>query len=118
MVLYALQPQDLVLGGTALRLGGGQLIARRLQLPSGCRLRRLGVLQPLMQLPDAAVQPFQLRCPAKHSGTAADRAAGHGAAPVDDLSVQRHDAESVAVFPRHGDTTVQILRNDVRPSNC
>ena len=74
-------------------------------------LRDLGLLQLPVHLRCPAIQPFQFRRAAQHTGAAAGRAAGHGAAPVDDLSVQRHDAKGVAVLPGHGNAAIQILRN-------
>ena len=55
------------------------------------------------------LQPFQLIGPGQHAGGSAGGAAGHGAAPVDDLPVQRHDAEGITELTRHGDTAVQVL---------
>ncbi len=114
-LLHALEPQHLVLCGPLLGLGGAELILGGVQLPAGALLRRLGLPEPGVQGLRPAPELLQLRRPAEDARAAADGAAGHGAAPVDDLAVQRHDAEGAAVLPGHGDAAVQVLRDD-RPA--
>ena len=55
-------------------------------------------------------QSFQFVGAGQYAGAFGHAAAGHGAAPVDELAVQRDDAEAVLVLSRHGDAAVQILR--------
>ena len=111
LILYTLQAKDLVLRRPALGLGRGQFILGGVQLPLGRFLRRLGLFQLPVHVRRPAVQSFQLRRPAENAGAAAGGAAGHGAAPVDDLAVQGHNAEGVMVLPGHGDAAVQVLGN-------
>ena len=49
------------------------------------------------------------------SGAFSGAAAGHRAAGMDDLSVQRHDAEAVPVPPGDGDAAVDVLDHDRPP---
>ena len=107
----ALQPQDLVLCLAALGLRRLQLILGGGQLPGGVLLRLLCLRQFGLHGGGPGGELLQLRRPAQHTGGPAGAAAGHGAAPVDDLAVQRHDPEGVAVLPGHGDAAVQILRH-------
>ena len=94
----------LALGHLPLIAGGGELPLGLLRL-----LARLGQrLGQLFQLPP---QGGQLIGPGQDPGAAADAAAGHGAAPVDDLSVQCNNAEPVLVLARHGDAAVQVLHH-------
>ena len=112
MVFHAFQTQDLVFGGTALALGGLQFV-----LSGGEFTRRRFFLtfrrfQFFMHSGGLPVQLFQLGRTAQNACTAGRGTTCHGAATVDDLAVQRHDAESVAVLSRHGDATVHILHDD------
>ena len=111
MILLALQGQHIVLGLALLLLGHLQFVFRLLQLPLR-RLRLLrGLVEPVVQGALRAGEPFQLVGAGQHAGGAADGAAGHGAAPVDDLPVQRDDAEGAAELPGKGDAAVQILHH-------
>ena len=111
VILRALQPQHLVLGLTALALRRLQLVLGGGQLPERRLLRLSGVIHGPVHGPGAAVQFSQLRRPAQHARGAGGGAAGHGAAPVDDLAVQGDNPEGVLVFPGHGDAAVHILGN-------
>jgi len=88
-----------------------QLILGFLQLALGVLGLLFGGGQPVPHAAQLAVQFLQFVGAAQYAGAAADAAAGHGAAPVHHLSVQRDDAEAVAVLPRHGDAAVQILHH-------
>ena len=100
VVLASLQPQHLILGLAALGLRRLQLVLGGGQLPVGS-----------LHGGTAALEPLQLRRPAQYAGAAAGGAAGHGTAPIDDLAVQCHDPEGVAVLPGHGDAAVQVLHD-------
>ena len=111
MILLALILQHQIL---RLALLGGshlQLVLGLLQLPR--RLLRLGFGggQLFLHTAQLSGELLQLIGTAEHAGAAADAAAGHGAAPVHHLSVQRDDAEGIAVLAGHGDTAVQILHH-------
>ena len=112
VVFGALQPQDLVLSLAALALRGLQLVLGGVQFPVCRLLVLLCGCQLFMHGGGAAVQFLQLGGTAQHTGAAAGGTAGHGAAPVDDLTVQRHDAEGVLVLPGHGDAAVHVLHDD------
>ena len=105
----ALQPQDLVLCMAALSLRGLQLVLGGGQFPGGILLRLLCLRQLCLHGSGPGGELLQLRGPAQYTGGPAGAAAGHGAAPVNDLAVQRHDPEGVAVLPGHGDAAVQVL---------
>ena len=111
LALDTLQPQDLVLRLAALGLRGRQLVLGGGQLPGGVLLRLLCLCQLRLHGGGPGGELLQLRGPAQHAGGPAGAAAGHGAAPVDDLTVQCHDPEGVAVLPGHGDAAVQVLHH-------
>ena len=97
-VLLSLRNLQLVLclGKIALRLvrlalGRGKLVLQRAAL-GGEFLEFVGAAEDA----DVAVQ----------------RAAGHRPAPVDDLSVQRNNAETVLILSRHGNAAIQIVHHD------
>ena len=112
MIFDALQPQDFVLGGAALALGGLQFVLGSGQL-TVCRLLSChGLRELFMHTGGTAAQLLQLGGTAQHARAAGRGTAGHGTAPVDDLTVQRHDTEGVFIFAGHGDAAVHILGDD------
>ena len=58
----------------------------------------------------ALAQPFQFIGAWEDTAVFAAAAAGHGTAGVDDLAVQRHDAQPVSGGPRHPDGVAQAFR--------
>ena len=111
MILLALILQHQIL---RLALLGGshlQLVLGLLQFPR--RLLRLGLGggQLLLHTAQLSGELLQFIGTAEHAGAAADAAAGHGAAPIHHLSVQRDNAKSIAILAGHGDTAVQILHH-------
>ena len=82
-----------------------------MQLPGGAVGQEGGVLQLSLDLLAALFQLLQLAGAGEDAGIAVDAAAGHGAAGVDDLPVQRDDAEAVVVALSHLDAAVQILHH-------
>ena len=113
--LPALQCQHLLGCRPLLLLGHIQLILGLLQLTAHLLRPAVGIRQLPTQLLQLTCQPLQLVGTGQYTGAAADAAAGHGAAPVDDLPVQRHDAKAVLVPPGHGDAAVQILHHHRAP---
>ena len=111
VVRLALELQHCVLGGPALALGHLHLVPGGGQLPGGLLLLPLGGGRLLLQGPLLLPQALQLVGPGENARRAGHAAAGHGAAPVDDLPVQGDDAEAVLVFSRHGDAAVQVLHH-------
>ncbi len=111
MVFRALQPENLVLRLAALAFGGLQFVLGGGEFPARRLLGSLGGGEFFPQACGLGVQLFQFRRPAQHAGGPGGGTAGHGAAPVDDLPVQRDNTEGVAVLPGHGDAAVQIFHN-------
>ena len=95
-------------GGVQLVLGGGNL-------PLGlCQLVRRG-FQVGGQTVLLLIQPFQLVGPGQNARRAGYRAAGHGAAGVKHLAVQRDDAEAVAELSGHRHGLIHIPGDDHPP---
>ena len=116
----------LLLGQTAhLALQTDAILLCRGQLASGAGEICLGGGRFLLQLPEQLpglprlfaqnggllLDAFNFRPAGQQPGPLGTRAAGHGAARVDHLSIQGHDAEAVAVFARNGHGVIQILRH-------
>ena len=80
-----------------------------LGLAGGQFLFRLGAF--LLELRQLAAQLVQLLLAAEHADAAGGGAAGERAARVDDLAVQRDDAEPVLIAARDGYRAVEILRD-------
>ena len=59
-----------------------------------------------------AAELLQFGSAAQHARRAVGGTARHGTAPVDHLTVQRDDAEGVAILPCHGDTAVHVLHHN------
>ena len=111
MLAAGLQSQHL-LGGVLLLLPGHiQLILGLLQVPAGFLRPVGGLAQGGFQSRQLLPQPGQLAGPGQDPGAAADAAAGHGAAPVDDLTVQGDDAEAVLIPTGHTHAAVQVLHH-------
>ncbi len=87
---------------------GGQLPLRL-----GKRFRLLRAF--FLKLRALLFQPFQLIGARQHARALRRRAARHGAAGIDHLAIERHDAEAVVVFFRDGHGIAQRLRNDRAP---
>ena len=111
VLLPGLQCQHLLLCGPVLILGHVQLILGLLQVPAQVLRPAGGLGQRRFQASQLLPQPRQLAGPGQDARAAADAAAGHGAAPVDDLAVQGDDAEPVLIPPRHIHAAVQILHH-------
>ena len=122
--------QQLQLGGGVLRraalglqrgelvIHALQLLRRDIELITGRGQLALELLAPcgqlvarLRQFAAAGLQFLQLRAPGEYTRVARRAAARHGAARVDELAVQRHYADAVAVLPRDGHGVRERLRH-------
>ena len=112
MIFIALQFEHGVLRRALLALCDLQLVARFGKLALGV----LGGLGGKVELFGKAAAPrrqlAQLACAAQNACAARDRAARHRAAAVQDLTVERHDAERVRKPARDRDTTVEVFDHD------
>ena len=111
VVFAALQCQHPVIGLPLLLPGHLQLILGLLQLPVGALGHQGGILQLAAHLAQLFIELLQLPGTGEDAGAAADAAAGHGAAGVDDLAVQGDDAEAVVVALGHPNAAVQVLHH-------
>ena len=115
VVLAPLERQHAALGLALLLLGDVELILRLLQVARRLRRALLRLMQLLLKPALLFAQGRELRRARQDARAAADAAAGHRAAGMDDLSVQRHDAEAVPVPPGDGDAAVDVLDHDRPP---
>ena len=125
-VQQELQLVIVVLGGALFRLKGGHAASQlRLILQGHIQLIADGGLvgaSPLQFLAALALvlghflpllaELFQLVGPGEDAAVFHAAAAGHGAAGVDKLTVQGHDAQAVAVLAGHADGVAQALGHD------
>ena len=112
MVFVALQLEHGVLRRALLPLRDLQLVSRLRKLALGV----LGGLGGERQLFCKAAAPrrqlAQLAGSAQNACAAGDRATRHRAAAIQDLTVERHDAERIRKLTRDRDAAVEILDHD------
>ena len=112
MIFIALQFEHGVLRRALLALCDLQLVARFGKLTLGV----LGGLGGKVELFGKAAAPrrqlAQLACAAQNACAARDRAARHRAAAVQNLAVERHNAERVRKPARDRDAAVKVLDHD------
>ena len=106
------KPRLFLRRAAVLRLDGLEVVIERRQFflrfvecPLGFCLRRFAP----MRLRFRFLQPPRAR---QRARPARGRAAGHRAAGLDDLSVERDDAEAVSIRLRDGERRVHVLRDD------
>ena len=107
--------QDLVLPHTKLGLSRLQLISGGAGLPLGLSVLPGSFGGLLPEGDGLSAQPLQLVGAAQDTGAAVCRAAGHGTAGVEDLTVQSDDPELIAVLPGGGNAAVQIFHDGHPP---
>ena len=112
MIFIALQFEHGVLRRALLALCDLQLVARFGKLALGV----LGGLGGKVELFGKAAAPrhqlAQLAGSAQNACAARDRAARHRAAAIQDLAVERHDAERVRKLTRDRDAAVEVFDHD------
>ena len=111
VIFTPLQGQHPVIGLALLIPGHLQLVLGLLQLPVGTLGQEGGLLKLRLDLFQLFVQLLQLPGSGQDTRIAADAAAGHGAAGVDDLAVQSDDAEAVVVALGHLYAAIQVLHH-------
>jgi len=95
-----------------LEIGGLELVFRLGELAGGLvQLARAGG-KLVVQLLRAGLLGLELVGAGEDTGVFGGAAAGHGAAGVDELAVERHDAKLVLVPLRHGDRVRKRFAHD------
>ena len=118
VVFLARELQHSFVCRTLLRLGDLQLVLRLGQLTLRFLRVAEGKVKLFLQTAALGGKLLELVGAAEDAGAARYAAARHGAAAVDDLSVERDDAEAVLILSRHRNAAVQIVRHDRAPEKA